>query len=96
MSDFPNETITFERSAIVAAFLSSEIPPSNQRLYEFLTCLFYVNKVRDNFYVPDKIRKREILLMFPKLNSKLIDAVFAINSDGHRGRRRKNWTNCSP
>jgi hypothetical protein len=92
MSDFPKEPVFFKRSNFVAAPLA----PSNEHLDELVACVFYLTELRNGPYVPDKTRKPEVQRMFPKLGPKAVDFAFALASDGKRGRRRKNWTNCSP
>ena len=89
---FPIKTIILKRSDIVPA----RIPPSNERLDEFFACTFYLMDVQETADVPDKVRKHEIQLMFPRLGRKAIDVAFALASKRKRGRPRRNWTNCSP
>ena len=62
MFDFPVKIIILKRSDIVAA----RIPPWNERLDEFFARTFYLMDVQDSADVPDKVRKHEIQLMFPK------------------------------
>ncbi|MEA3148899.1 MAG: hypothetical protein QOI53_4575 [Verrucomicrobiota bacterium] len=86
MFDFLIKTIILKRSDIVAA----RIPPSNERLDEFFACTFYLMDVQESAVVADKVRKREIQLMFPKLGRKAIDVAFALAFGRKRGRPRGN------
>jgi hypothetical protein len=74
----------------------TRIPPSNERVDGFSACiLFYLMDVQERPDVPDKVRKHEIQLMFPRLGRKAIDVAFSLASGRKRGRPRNNWTNCS-
>jgi hypothetical protein len=83
----PTRTIILRRSDIVA----TRIPPSNERVDDFSACmLFYLMDVQERPDVPDKVRKHEIRLIFPRLGRKVIDVAFALASGRKRGRPRKN------
>jgi hypothetical protein len=84
--DFPAQPVFFKRSDLVI----DRIPPSNERVDDFFACIFYLMDVQERPDVPDKIRKHEIQLMFPRLGCKAIDVAFALASGRKRGRPRKN------
>jgi hypothetical protein len=91
MSDFPEKPVFFKRSEFVA----TQMPPSNERLDEFFACIFSLMDAQQRQDVPDKIRKHEVRLMFPRLGRKAIDVAFALAFGRRRGRPRGNWTNYS-
>ena len=87
MSDFPEKPVFIKRSNFVAA----QLPPSNERVDDFSACmLFYLMDVKERPDVPDKVRKHEIRLIFPRLGRKAIDVAFSLASGRKRGRPRKN------
>jgi hypothetical protein len=86
MSDFPEKPVFFRCSEFVA----TQMPPSNERFDEFFACTFYLMDVRESADIPDKVRKHEIQLMFPRLGRKAIDVAFSLASRRKRGRPRKN------
>ena len=71
LADFPGKPVFFKRSDFVAA----QMPPPNERLDDFFACTFYLMDVQDSADVPDKVRKHEIQLMFPKPLLRGVDGV---------------------
>jgi hypothetical protein len=86
LSDFPEKPVFFKRSDFVAAQMS----PSNERLDDFFACTYFLMDAQESPHVPDKIRKHEVRLMFPRLGRKAIDVAFALASGRKRGRPRRN------